>query len=88
MIDKGARFDLSAHATVAVREREIKLDWIRRALERPARVEPDKVDISLQHALLAIPEHGNRVLRVVVDPSAMPVRVVTAYFDRNMRGKL
>lgn len=35
-----------------------------------------------------IPEHGDRVLRVVVNKSVVPDRVVSVYFDRTMKGKI
>ena len=42
-----------------------------------------------QHARDApVPEFGHRVLRVVVNPTVAPIRVVTLYFDRKMKGKL
>jgi hypothetical protein len=37
--------------------------------------------------LAKIPEHGNRVLRVVINKAAVPERVVSVYFDRTMKGK-
>jgi hypothetical protein len=35
-----------------------------------------------------IEEFDRRVLRVVVNQNAVPVRIVTVYFDRTMKGKL
>jgi hypothetical protein len=35
-----------------------------------------------------LPEFGGRVLRVVVNKTVVPERVVTVYFDRTMKGKL
>ena len=32
-------------------------------------------------------EHGDRYLRVIYNPGVMPWRVVTAYFDRALRGE-
>jgi hypothetical protein len=43
---------------------------------------------TLEHRLGVIDEFGARVLRVVVNPSAVPLRIVTVYFDRRMKGKL
>jgi hypothetical protein len=40
------------------------------------------------HYLARVRERGNRVLRVVLDPAARPPRVVTAFLDRRMKGKL
>ena len=39
-------------------------------------------------ATARFPEHGDRVLRVVVNTSVVPERVVSVYFDRAMKGKL
>jgi hypothetical protein len=44
--------------------------------------------VELEHHLGRITEHGNRVLRVVVNKTVRPARVVTLYFDRTMRNKL
>jgi len=59
-------------------------------LGQPARiwVETTRQDTELTHALERISEHGNRVLRVVYNASVEPYTVVTAYFDRAMKGKL
>jgi len=80
-------FELSAHAATVLAEREIEIAWVELALTGPERTEPDRFDRSLEHALLRIPERGDRVLRVVYNPSHKPPMVVTAYFDRRQRGK-
>jgi hypothetical protein len=69
-------------------EREISITWLERVLNAPQRVEADPEDAQLEHRLGRIPEHGNRVLRVVVNKTIRPVRVITLYFDRAMRNKL
>ena len=51
-------------------------------------MEPDPDDVELEHRLGRIREHGARVLRVVVNKTVRPARVVTLYFDRTMIGKL
>jgi Domain of unknown function (DUF4258) len=82
-------YDLTEHAKESLRKRSvILLEWLERVLEHPAKVEPDSVDRVLEHRLGRIDECGGRVLRVVVDPSHTPIRVITVYFDRGMRGKL
>jgi hypothetical protein len=83
-----AKFTLSAHAQTVIAERGIHLDWIERVLASPEWVEQGKNDPVLRHAIGRISEHGNRVLRVVYNGSVEPVRVVTVYFDRTLRGKL
>jgi hypothetical protein len=76
-------YALTAHATTVLAERQIPLAWVARVLAAPALTEPDRDDPALRHALARIPEHGDRVLRVVYNEQTTPWRVVTAYFDRN-----
>jgi hypothetical protein len=80
-------FELSAHAATVLAEREIDIAWVELALTRPDRAEPDRFDPFLEHALVRIPDRGDRVLRVVYNPLHKPPMVVTAYFDRRQRGK-
>lgn len=83
-----SEFSFSAHAETVIKERGIKREWLEKALVTPDKTESDKDDPALKHALGRIPEHGGRVLRVVYNDSVEPVRIVTAYFDRAMKGKL
>ncbi len=69
-------------------ERSIKREWMDRVLAHPELVEADRDDPEITHALGKIPEHGERVLRVVFNGTKKPMKVVTVYFDRAMRGKL
>jgi len=69
-------------------KRNIPVEWLEQVLAMPQVSEPDVVDPDLEHRLSAIPEHEDRVLRVIVNTKIIPERVVTMYFDRNMRGKL
>jgi hypothetical protein len=78
-------FVLTIHAARAVSERGIELAWIERALTEPDEVRPDPAEAALRHSLKAIPEHGGRVLRVVVNVTVSPRRVVTVFFDRRER---
>jgi hypothetical protein len=82
------KFELSAHAKTVITERSIELEWLERVLVKPEKIEADRDDPELKHALGRIPEHGDRVLRVVYNVAARPVRVVTVYFDRTLRNKL
>jgi hypothetical protein len=79
---------LTQHAKDVLLRRDIPIAWVEHTLDRPSKIEADKVDVALEHRMAAIPEHGDRVLRVVVNKTTNPVKVVTFYFDRNMRGKL
>ena len=81
-------YELTEHARVSLTIRSnIRLMWLERVLEQPQRVEPDPIDPELEHRLARIDEYEGRVLRVIVK-TGTPLRIVTAYFDRNMRGKL
>ncbi len=81
-------YDLTEHAQKRLNERSIPLKWVEDTLFSPQRVEPDKEAPELLHALATIPEFGNRVLRVIYNPTANPIKVITVHFDRSMKGKL
>jgi hypothetical protein len=74
-------FTLTEHAIKRCRRRKIELEWISAALTHPARTENDEDDPTLVHALLAIPEKGFRILRVIYNETVAPIAVVTVYFD-------
>jgi hypothetical protein len=81
-------YELTQHARDALAERAIPVEWMERVMASPKKTEPDKADPGTVHYLGKIPEHGNRVLRVVVNRQTSPVRIVTVYFDRKMKGSL
>jgi hypothetical protein len=81
-------FRLSKHAAVALRERNIHLDWVAATLNHPSRTLPHSDDPQLRHVFRAIPEFSDRVLRVVYNHTMQPPLVITVYFDRTMKGKL
>jgi uncharacterized DUF497 family protein len=85
-------YTLTEHAHDAMEKRGIAVEWLERTLVAPQRREPDKTDGQLEHRMAAIPEFGNRVLRVIVNTAVEPERVITMYFDRAarraMRGEL
>jgi hypothetical protein len=81
------RYELTAHAATVNAKRGIDGAWLERALSKPERTEQDKHDATLTHALARVPEYGDRLLRVVYNASVDPPRVITAYFDRRLRGK-
>lgn len=85
---KSDAFQLSNHAAKRIAQRNIRLDWIDLAMRSPDRVEPDSLDSALLHKLKRIEEMDGRVLRVVYNVSVVPPRVVSAYFDRKLRGQL
>jgi len=75
------------HALQRMAKRQLPQEWVDRTVSNPARIEPDPEDISLEHRLAILPELANRVLRVIVSKDE-PNRVITAYLDRKMKGKL
>lgn len=85
---KRRRHSFSAHAQTVTHERGIEHSWIERTLEAPDQVESDKSDPRLKHYLARIAEYDGRVLRVIARASDDSVHVITAYFDRALRGKL
>jgi hypothetical protein len=88
ILSGNVEYKLSQHAQDVLEEREIPIPWLERVLNSPARIETDGEDPALEHRLGRIQENGNRVLRVVVNNTVRPPRVVTLYFDRTMRNKL
>lgn len=81
-------FELSHHAQTSISEREIELVWVERVIENPALREEDRSDPEVEHLLGPIEEFGNRILRVVLNRTTVPRRVVTVYFDRRKKGSL
>jgi hypothetical protein len=81
-------YTLSAHAARVIAARRIELGWIARIVANPMKLESDPEDPELVHALGRIPEHGDRVLRVVYNNCRSPWSIVTAYFDRRERRRL
>lgn len=71
-----------------MREREIAIEWVERTLNNPELVLPDPEDASIERRYRRIPEFGGRVLRVAVNVTVEPLRVVSVFFDRAMKGKL
>jgi hypothetical protein len=82
------KFQLTNHARKAVAEREIAVEWIERTLDAPELIAPDPDDPAIERCFRQIPEFGGRVLRVAVNRTVEPQRVVSVFFDRKMKGKL
>jgi Domain of unknown function (DUF4258) len=68
-------------------ERNIDEEWVSRTLTNPVLTQPDLQDPQCSCAYSVISECGGRVLKVVY-ANQHPLRVITAYFDRGMRGRL
>jgi hypothetical protein len=71
------------HAADVIAERKLEIDWIMRAIKDADFVQD--VDDGTRHYFSRIPESEGRVLRVVVNQSVAPPRVVTVLFDRRMK---
>ena len=80
-------YELTDHAAAVIAERDIAITWVVRVLDKPDRIEADRFDAALKHALGRIAERDGRILRVVYNGSVNPPRIVTVYFDRRQRGK-
>ena len=80
-------YQLTQHAKDMLQERGIALEWLERVLDNPVTVHPDPTDGALEHRLGKIAEFNDRILRIVVNIKVNPARVITAYFDRTMKGK-
>ncbi|MGY6278183.1 DUF4258 domain-containing protein [Methylomonas sp. MgM2] len=82
-------YELTVHAQESLnKRRNIQLKWLERVLEYPHRIEADAIDAELEHRPGKIDEFDGGVPRVVVNPHVDPIRVITVFFDRAMRGKL
>lgn len=83
------QYELTEHAKLSLQKRSnICLQWLEQAIIAPHRIEQDRIDQNLVHHLLRIDEFDGRVLRVVLNTNARPVRVITVFFDRGLRGQL
>jgi len=82
------KFDLTNHARRALAEREIPIEWVERTLNGPELSLPDPNNAMIERRFRRIPEFGGRVLRVAVNTTVEPKRVVSVFFDRKMKGKL
>ncbi len=81
-------FVLSRHAERVLLERGVAIEWVAAVIAMPTKTEADSEDAELRHALGPVAAREGRVLRVVYNPGKKPPVVVTAYFDRRMKGRL
>ena len=73
----------TAHAAAMLVERKMPREWIERTIHDPD--SKYKADDGNNHYIKSIPEYGSRFLRVVVHPTAEPLRVITFFFDRRIK---
>ena len=81
-------YELTEHARKVLEERKIPVEWLEHTLFNPDLTTPDPDDDLLERCFRCIPEFDNRVLRVVVNKTVVPHRIVSVFFDRNMKGRL
>ena len=82
------KYELTKHAEKVLAEREIAAEWRERTLSSPELVLPDPDDATVERRFRRIPEFGGRVLRVAMNTTVEPNRIVSVFFDRKMKGKL
>jgi hypothetical protein len=81
-------FEFSKHARKVLEERKILIEWVERTVAAPELRLPDPDDAAVERRYRRIPEFGGRVLRVAVNNTVEPERVVSVFFDRRMKGRL
>ncbi len=80
--------EYTRHAIHMMAERAIPMEWVEQTVIGPALRIPDPNDSEVERFFRSIPENSDRALRVAVNTHADPWRVVSAFFDRSMRGEL
>ena len=78
-------FELSDHARFQMQERNIQPSWLTETLSAPDRLLPLADSHGNTHYLKQISDFGGRWLRVIVNPTVNPQRVVTIFFDRRVK---
>ena len=81
------KITLTAHAQIRLSIRHIALDWVEAAVRQPDWTEADLIDSEIERRFRAIPQFGERILRVACVETETTIRVITAVFDRNARRK-
>jgi hypothetical protein len=78
-------FELSEHARFQMQERNIQTPWLIGTLSTPDRLLPLADPHGKTHYLKQISDFGDRWLRVIVNPTVDPQRIVTIFFDRRVK---
>jgi hypothetical protein len=73
----------TAHARTMMHERGINEDWVKSTVRDPDLTEPREDDEV--HYLKKIPQKKGKVLRVIINPTTKPDRVITVFFDRRVQ---
>ncbi len=81
-------YEITKHAKKVMEERGILDDWVAKTFSSPEFTRPDPKDAQVEQRFRRIPEFGGRILRVVVNKTVEPKRILSVFFDRAMKGKL
>ena len=76
-------YSFSIHALSMAQERDISHAWIQTTIENPDYTELR--EDGTMHYISAIPERKGKFLRVIVNPSVHPQRIITVFFDRRVQ---
>ena len=76
-------FTISEHAAKRLRRRGIPIEWVAAVLDQPEHEDGDEDDESKWHVWARLAAAGGRVIHVVYNIDAVPVRVITDHFERN-----
>ena len=88
MSSESLKLKFTKHVIQVMAERSIPMEWVAQAIAKPALRIPDPHDPQVECFFRRIPEQDDHVLRVVANIHVAPWRVVNAFFDRSMKGKL
>jgi hypothetical protein len=75
----------TAHARQVMIERDLELEWVKRAVHEPEWREPDPADPAVERRFRSVPEREGRILRVACVESASEIRILSAFLDRGAR---
>jgi hypothetical protein len=73
----------TTHARTMMHERMIREDWVINTVNSPDRTEERLGDE--KHYLKQIPQAGGKTLRVIINPTTIPPRIITVFFDRRVQ---
>jgi len=77
------KYELTQHAKEVMRSRDIKVEWVSLTVDSPsAYIVITDMEV---HFFKPIEEALDKCLKVVVNPISL--KIITAYFDRNMKKK-
>ena len=66
-------------------ERNIRIEWVDETLEKPDKTEEH--EDGTVHFLKKVQDRDNRWLRVIVNNTSLPKKLITAFFDRRLKRK-